>query len=899
MGSDSKLYPSIKSDMSRVIDPRPPEWPLKLLRFFLKEEYLEEIEGDLEEMFLENLSQFSLSKARRIYAIEVLRLLRPSLMKHLRSKTPFNQYAMYKNFFTIAWRNLAKKKAYSFINIFGLGLGIACCVLIFMFVQDELSYDNYHNNGERIYRVVHGESQTGNPEDGRSGPFWVWNNAPVGPALKNDFPEIEKVVQFSGRSDILLTYGDKVYQEVGVFFMDSTAFDVFSWPMLKGNPKTALAAPYSIVLTETAARKYFGQEDPMGKVIKGSDSPGRANQGDYTVTGIIADLPPNSHFRFEILLSLNTFRKSIPEIFESWGYVDFYTYFLVGEQFDEAAFRKKIPDFLARHKAWPDSRYLIDIEPLKDVYLRTEAERQPGETGSLANIYVFSIIGIFILVIAMINFMNLSTARSMERGKEVGIRKSIGANRKSLISQFLGESMMIVLLSAATATLIVVLAVPYMDNLTGKVLNIGRYLTIQNLTFFLGLIMLVGLVAGSYPAFVLSGFNPVLILKGMMRSGSRGVNLRRALVVFQFTLSIALIAGTIIVYTQMNHVLNRDLGFDKEQMLVLDYNYDEEVNRKSEVLKTELEKNPSILSAGFSRSVPGSYYPHAGTEIETPEGELKMMGQPIFQVGMDFVNHFDLTLVAGRNYSREYPGDSTEAIIINEAAARQYGYANPADAVGKKFAQWGRAGRVIGVVKDFNFASLHRTIEPLTMPLVPYACRYLTLKVRPENVQETINSVGAVWKQLAPHRPFLYSFLDDDFNRQYQSDMMFKKLFTVFSCLAIFIACLGLLGLATYTAELRTKEIGIRKVLGADMKNIVGLLSRDFIVLVVIAVVIATPLSWYAMNRWLDGFAYRMDISAWIFVLAGLAALSIAVLTISYQAIKSAIMNPVNSLRSE
>ena len=537
----------------------------------MKEEYLEEIEGDMEEIFLVNTEQMSVAKAKRRYTWEVIKLMRPALLKNFKTSPTFNQYAMFKNYYTIAWRNLLKKKAYSFINIFGLGLGIACCLLIFMFVQDELSYDNYHEKKDRIYRLVHGESaidSVGNP----AYPFWVWGNAPVGPALKQDFPEIDKVLQFSGRSDILLTYGEKMYQEDGVFFMDSSAFEVFSWKLLKGNPRTALAAPYSIVLTESTARKYFGDEDPLGKVLKGSESAGRSNPGDYTVTGVMADVPLNSHFRFNALLSMSTFRKSIPEIFTYWGYVDFYTYFLVNERFDEEAFKAKIPAFLDRHKEHPESRYLIAIEPLKDVYLRTQADRQPGETGSLPNIYVFSVIGIFILVIAMINFMNLSTARSIERGKEVGIRKSIGANRKNLASQFLGESFMIVFLSTIIALLIVVLVMPYMVDLTGKQLSIYTYITWENCLIFVAMIVITGLLAGSYPAMVLSGFNPVLILKGITRSHTGGANLRRALVVFQFTLSIALIAGTMIVYFQMSHLLDKDLGFDKDQMLVVDYN---------------------------------------------------------------------------------------------------------------------------------------------------------------------------------------------------------------------------------------------------------------------------------------------------------------------------------------
>jgi putative ABC transport system permease protein len=512
---------------------------------------------------------------------------------------------------------------------------------------------------------------------------------------------------------------------------------------------------------------------------------------------------------------------------------------------------------------------------------------------------VFSLIGLFILVIAIINFMNLATARSLERGKEVGIRKSIGADRKSLVSQFLGESVLIVLFSAVVALAIIWVAFPFMVDFTTKEIKFQNFLTWQSISWFFGMMVTVGLLAGSYPALVLSSFNTVTILKGISKSNVSGTRLRKGLVVFQFTLSIALIAGTIIVYSQMSHLLDKDLGFDKEQMLVLDYNYDQIVNAKSEMLKAEMEKNSAVTSAAFSRSVPGSYYPHAGTDIETPEGEMKHMGQPIFQVGLDFVTHFGLKLVAGRSYSREHPSDSSSAIIVNEAAAKQYGYNNPADIVGKKFSQWGREGVVIGVVKNFNFTSLHRNIAPLTLPFEAYASRYLTLNIKSENIRETIDEVGKVWNRVVPHRPFLYSFLDETFGKQYQSDFMFRRLFTTFSCLAIFIACLGLLGLATYTTQQRTKEIGIRKVLGADVRNIVGLLSKDFIKLVVIAIIIATPFSWYAMTQWLENFAYKIDIQPWIFLLAGSIALSIALLTISYQSIKSALMNPVSSLRSE
>jgi putative ABC transport system permease protein len=875
-------------------DQTPPRFFLKLFRWYCHPRLVDHIEGDLLEDYRYQLNQSGKRKADIQFVIDVILLFRRRIIRPIERTNHTNHIGMFKSYIIIGWRNLLKKKGYSAINIFGLGIGIASCMLIFMYVQYERSFDKYHEKGDRIYRVIHGGKQQALDA------YWVWNNAPIGPALAANFPEIDKVLQFSGRSDILLTYGEKIYQEEDVFFMDSTAFEVFSWNLVKGNPKTALAAPYSIVLTESMAKKYFGDEDPLGKSLKGTDSPGRANAGDYLVTGVMEDVPANSHFSFDALLSLSTFRKSIPEIFTNWGYVDFYTYFLVNDNFDRVKFEQKLPEFIDRQMNDPKHTYVVRIEPLKDVYLGTVAQRQPGETGSLANLYVFSIIGLFILVIAMINFMNLSTARSMERSKEVGIRKSIGAGRKSLISQFLSESLIIVYLAMALAIILVSLTLPAMNDITGRTLVIQNFTTPRNMAVLAGISLVIAVIAGSYPSFVLSAFNPVVVLKGLSKSGKSGVMLRRALVVFQFSLSIALIAGTMIVYSQMSHILNKDMGFDKERMLILDYNYDEQVNRQREALKTEMEAKADILSAAFSRSVPGSYYPNAGTEIQSPEGDKKVMnGQPIFQVGMDFIDHFGLKLVAGRSYSREFPADTIGGLVINETMAKQYGYTNPEDIIGKKYSQWGREGEIIGVVKDFNFTSLHRRIEPLSMPLEPFACRYLSLKVKTSDMAATIEEVHQIWNRFAPHRPFLYSFLDEDFAAQYQKDFNFRKLFTTFSGLAIFIACLGLLGLATYTAELKTKEIGIRKVLGANIASIVSMLSKDFVILVVISMVIATPVAWYAMNKWLEDFAYHIDIQFWIFILAGAAALIVAVLTISYQAINAALANPVKALRSE
>jgi putative ABC transport system permease protein len=406
-------------------------------------------------------------------------------------------------------------------------------------------------------------------------------------------------------------------------------------------------------------------------------------------------------------------------------------------------------------------------------------------------------------------------------------------------------------------------------------------------------------LAGSYPALVLSSFRPVSILKGINNSNARGVNLRKTLVVFQFSLSIALIAGTMIVYSQMALLLDQDMGFDKEQMVVLDYNYDGDVTNVSASIKNEMEAIPGVSSVAFSRSVPGSHFPAAYTTLEMADGEMVGQAQPIFQVGLDFIDHYGLELVAGRSYSRDFPSDSTQALVINEAAARQYGYANPEDIIGKKFDQWGRAGEVIGVVKDFNYISLHASIEPLTLPFEAYASRYVSVKLTGEDIPATLAGLEGVWNQLVPHRPFIYSFLDEDFNQQYQSDFRFRKIFTTFSILAILIASLGLLGLATYTAEQRTKEIGIRKVMGANVGNIVGLLSKDFVKLILIAILVSTPVSWYAMNLWLEGFAYQVSIQWWVFLVAGVGSIIIALMTISFQSIKAALMNPVKSLKSE
>ena len=799
---------------------------------------------------------------------------------------------MFKNYLKIAWRNLTKNKGYSIINIGGLAIGMACFLVIAMFIRNEISYDSYHEKGDNIYRIVHHSSED-NLED-----RWVWGNAPVGPALKKDFSEVVEIVQFSGRSDVLLEYKERSFQEGNSFYVDETVFDIFSWPLLSGNPKTALKDPYSIVLTESTAKKYFGNEDPMGKTMDGVG--GRANDGLYTVTGVMKDVPANSHFTFDVLLSMSSFYQTRSEIFEAWGYVDFYTYFLVSDNFNQQAFQAKMPEFLKRNRPEENADYFYDLtfEPLKDTYLNSTAARQPGITGSLSNIYIFALIGLFILIIACINFMNLATARSLERAKEVGVRKVIGADKLGLRYQFLGESLLMVLLASILGLTLVLLGLPVMRSITGKEFLTKEIFNGMSLSIYFGMALITGLLAGSYPAFILSNFKPSSVLKGVFRSSKQGTNLRKGLVVFQFALSIALIASTVIVYFQLGFMLDKNLGFDQEQQLVIDFNWDGQVMENMETIKSEFMNLSEVVSIAGSRTVPGGHFPGAGTDIETAEGNMQNFEPFLYEIDFDFIPHYEIEVVAGRAYSREFVTDSVSSLMVNESAARSFGYANPMDIVGKRFQQWGREGTIIGVVKDFNYISLHQAVAPLTLRYSQYG-KYLSMKVKSANMSQAISSIEQKWAAVAPHRPFLYTFLDESFNTQYEADIKFKKLFTLFSFLAILIACLGLLGLATYSAVQRTKEIGVRKVLGAEVSSIVKLLSIDFVKLVLIAILVATPFSWYVMDKWLHVYAYQIDISWWIFALAGGIALAIALATVSFNAIRAARVNPVKSLKTE
>lgn len=793
---------------------------------------------------------------------------------------------MIKNYLKIAFRNLWRHKVYSFINIMGLTVGITACFLIFLYVRFELSYDKFHTKADRIYRLV---CDTKTPTETLHESI---TSAPMAINIKRDFSEVEAAVRLETTS-FLVRRGDKKFQEERSLYADSSFFETFDFPLIKGDPKKALTGLFTIVLSETTAKKYFGSEDPMGEtlLLRGDNQP-------VTVTGIMKDMPENSHFKADVILSMITrTQKFNPGRDEQWGNFGMYSYLLLKEGADPQRLQAKFPAFLKKHngKEQEESQmfYTLTLEPLKDVYLKSK--RESPDKGSMSNVYIFSVIAIFILVIACINFINLTTARASERAKEVGIRKVVGAAKSRLITQFLGESVLICLLAFLLAILLCTLLLPQFNQLAGKTISEGIFKNINYLAMLFLISAAIGLTAGIYPALVLSGFQPITVLKGRFATGKKGISLRQGLVVSQFTVSIILIAGTIVVYKQLHYMRSRDLGFAKDQMLVMDYYYDKNI----QLLKNDVKTIPSVLSVSLSSSLPGAGNNIAYSQIENKAGEMQIANLDVYFADFGFLQQFKVGLVAGRSFSSDMSTDSTEAMVVNEETVKNFGYTSPHDIIGKRFSQWGREGKIIGVIKNFNFQSLHQDIKPLSIRVDLKSCHFITMHVSAANLPATIAAVENKWKAAIPNRPFSYFFVDESFDRQYRAEERFGNLFFDFALLAIFISCLGLLGLASYSTTQRTKEIGIRKVMGASVGSIAGLLSKDFLKLVLVAIVIALPVAWFAMNRWLQDFAYRSTIPWWIYLVTGIIATLIALTTISFQAIKAAVANPVKSLRTE
>lgn len=793
---------------------------------------------------------------------------------------------MLRNYFKIAFRNLWRHRVFSFINIMGLSVGMTACLLIFLYVRFEMSYDTFHPKVDRIYRVV-ADIKTPTEVLPSGGPAWA-----VPSHIKLDFPEVEAFTRVMG-DNLLFRKGDIKFYETNVIWADSAFFKIFHFPLLQGNAHTALKEPFSIVLTESAAKKYFGKANPMGQtiLITGDASPA-------TVTGIMKDMPENTQVKGDVIVSMSTItEKWAKGLDDQWGNYSPAAYLLLKDGTNAMALQKKFPAFLekwnGKEMKEQQMRPTLLLEALKDNYLHST--RNGSKNGNIKNVYIFSIIALFILIIACINFINLTTARATERAKEVGIRKVAGAVKSQLARQFIGESIIISFIAYLLTLALSALLLPSFNELAGKTISQGIFENGQLILLLLGAAVFIGLLAGTYPAFVLAAFKPIEVLKGRFATGAKGSVLRKSLVISQFAISIALIIGTIIVYSQMSYMRNQNLGFNKDHVMVIDTNHDKAV----ETLQQVVAGLPNVQSTCLSGSVPGSGNPGAYSEVENVKGDLQIANFDLYFVDFDYIPLYKIQMAAGRSFSRDYKTDSNQAMILNEAAVKTLGYPSSEQAIGKRFKQWGREGRIIGVIKDFHFRSLQQPIKPLTMRIERDRFELLSVKVSSAKLPATIAAIEKKYKSVIPNRPFSYYFMDEFFDRQYRSEERFGKLFLNFAILAIFISCLGLLGLASYSTMQRTREIGIRKVMGASVSNIINLLSRDFLKLVIISFFIAAPVAWYFMHQWLADFAYRTNISWWIFATAGILAVLIAVITISFQAIKAAVSNPVKALRTE
>ncbi|MFC2158209.1 ABC transporter permease [Acidobacteriota bacterium] len=798
---------------------------------------------------------------------------------------------MFQNFIKIAIRNIKRQKGYTFINLTGLALGMACCLLIILYIHSELSYDRYHENAEKIFRInTRMEIRETNLNIASS-------NHPLGPTLARDYPEVLESVRLRPVYDrTLIEIENRQFFEDDIMLADNTVFDVFSFKFIRGDRENALARAYTIVLTETAAERLFGSTDPVGKTLRFD------NSTTYTVTGIMEDVPPNSHFTFDMLCSFETYYQTNEGLRERWlGDLNNFTYILLQDPADAAKIDSILPGLVDKHAG----RILkavggtveFKLQPMTQIHLNSGVEGEIEGQGDIAYIYIFAAVAVFILLIACFNFMNLSTARSTKRAREVGLRKVLGSERKQLIAQFLNESLFHCLIALVLAVALVALALPMFRSLSGSALTLRFQDILWLVPAVFGFVLITGFIAGSYPAFFLSSFQPIRTIKGHLRQGKQKSRFRSLLVVVQFAVSITLIIGTIVILNQLRFMKSTHLGFNKEQVLVLQIR-DQTIRNSLNSLRTELKKTPGVIEVAASSHVPAS---GARRNAILPEGfqidESQMVA--IMSADPGFLATMGIELASGRNFDDLHATDDQRTYLINETAARRFGWEDP---VGKTILELdGRKEPciIVGVVKDFHFLSLRMEIEPVLIEYNPSAFGFISLRIQPANISQTLGNVEKTWGKLDPTGGFDYFFLDQSFDSQYRSEERLSTLFSYFTFFAIFIACLGLFGLAAYSVEQRTKEIGIRKVLGSSYSNIIFLLSKDFVRWVLLANIIAWPLAYFAMNTWLQDFAYRTALDYKPFLISATAALLIAFLTVSYQAIKAGLSNPVDALRNE
>ena len=787
---------------------------------------------------------------------------------------------MLAHYFRVAFRNLLRHKGYSFINITGLAVGLAGCILMLLFVQDEISYDRFHEHADRIYRVVV------DFKDGNNIDRFAHTQAPLAPALVEEFPEVIDAVRMTSYRE-LVGYGPKQFWEDGFVLADPSIFSVFTFPLVKGDPKTAIKDPYTAVITQSAARKYFGEEDPVGKVLRiGVERP-----IEFKITGILKDIPSNSQLQFDFLASFSHQRGNLGWM--SWNYT---TYILLPKNYPAGELEKKIPSFLERHlneKARED--VVFHLQPLTSIHLTSGLRSDLNTNRSVTDIYSSCGIALIILILACINFINLATARSTLREREVGVRKVVGATRWQLIQQFLGESIVLSFLALLVAILLVEASLPVFNHLADKHLHLDLLWNPIMLVGSLITAFVVGILAGSYPAFVVSAYQPHKVISGLsfLNFPGRPSFLRRTLVVAQFAVSIGFLCCLAIVYHQLLYVRGKNLGFQKNNIVTLPIFF-KDVQPRSGLFKQEILTNTDIISATATSFSPDNGYNQTAWWEGMSEEDYSQMIRWI-SADEDFIKTLGLEIVGGRDFSKGPSDELHRSYVLNESAVQKIGWANP---VGKSF-KIVEKGTVVGVVKDFHFRSLHHTIEPIALNNYPGAFNYLLVRVQPGRLASSIRFLQEKWTQLFPGCPFSYSFLEDDLWQEYRSEARLESVLNYTGGLSILIACLGLLGLASHTAERKTKEIGIRKVLGATVAGVVTLLSKDLVKPVLLANLLAWPPAYWVMDRWLQDFAYRVDISWWEFPLAGALALVISLLAVSTQAVGAAVANPVDALRYE
>jgi putative ABC transport system permease protein len=808
------------------------------------------------------------------------------------------EYIMLKSYIKIAFRNLVRHKGYTFINIFGLATGIICCLLILVYVQDELSYDKYHEKADRIYRIVNAGVIRGNQIEVPlvSGPW--------GPAMVEELPEVLKAVRIKPPdSRWVIAHEDKKFPEKGLYFVDPTFFDVFDVEMVKGDPQRALDAPYSMVLTEEMAEKYFGEEDPIGKILIGD------NWMNFNITGIIRKHPPSTHMDYDFLVNFETLNRALQptnnqllygDLSREWQNFRVYTYLLLDENANpdevEAKMRSLIEERLGRVLRAAGVELNPYLQKLTDIHLKSNLEGELTSAGNESYIYIFSAVAIFILMIACINFMNLSTARSENRAKEVGIRKVVGAERAQLIKQFLGESITFTFLASIIAGIAVLILLNPFNAIANKTISASSLINVDTVLLLICLIIIVGFASGSYPAFVLSGFRPAEVLSGKKHKGASGSMLRKILVVVQFAISVFLIICLSVIYGQMRYIKNKPLGYDKENILAVPLS-DPASRSTYESYKTALLSNSYVKSVSAASTLPGGLF---GIAL------LRPVGSPVNEnltlqwivTDYDFIETFGLELSEGRDFSREFATDMNRALLLNEEALNQFGFDSGVD---KRLTPGGQTVlRVIGSLKNYYFKSLHQKIEPFAILLGPeQAFSWVFIKTTQESMSAVMQFAEHEWRRINPGHPFEYIFVDRKIASMYQSETRLSRLFSIFTAIAIYIACLGLFGLASFTVAQRTKEIGMRKVLGASVGGIIVILSKEYVKWVILANVFAWPFAYYFMRRWLAGFAYHINLHILSFLASGILALLIALLTVSGQTFKAAAANPVDSLRYE